>query len=992
MVKIKYISILLLVILPLLRLSIPAASQNLPEILQKADTQKMKQWADSIFDTMTLDEKIGQMFIITAPPDPGHRDQVIKYIDRQKIGGILFSKGTIEDQAASINHYQQHTRIPLFIALDGEWGLSMRFEGAPRFPRNMTLGAVDDLELIRQYGAEVGRECRLSGIHINFAPVVDINTNPLNPVIGTRSFGENPQDVSDRAIAYARGLESQNIISVAKHFPGHGDTSEDSHKTLPTVNKNRQQLHDTELHPFQQYINARLAGIMTAHLAVPALDSITRKPASLSPLIVQNLLQTQMNFTGLTFTDALAMKGAATESQNPAVDAIKAGNDIILNPADPETQIQAVKKAVETGQIPIQLIEEKSLKILHYKYAAGLNNQQTIKTKNIRQNLNTEYTSWLIRELNNKAVTLLKNNNREIPIKNLDNIALLTISTANETTIHKTLSQYTTITQYTITPKTTPKTIDTIFRQLRRHNTIICTIHTTRTINLPQLPQLAREKTLHIAFLTTPYTIPKYQQTINHAATVTTAYENTPDAQQSTAELIMGGIPALGKLPVTINNMYPLHTTNTTTKTRLSHHSPIHEHHNPDALLQIDQIALEGINSKAYPGCQILIARNSTIIYHKTFGTFDYAGTHPVQTDDLYDLASLTKALATTPAIMKLHEQQKINLDQPISIHIPQLNNTPLAGITIRSLLHHETPLPPYLPFYQQLIDPQSYTGALFSSRRTPTHNIHFDTNTYARSNFRFHQNKTSRTPREGIETKIADNLYTKNNIEQDILSEIINTTLRKNSNYQYSDLNFILLKTAIENITSQTLDHYLYTEYSHPLGANTTTYHPLALFPKNRIAPTEHDQFWRNQILIGHPHDEAAAILGGVSGNAGLFSSAGDIAKILQMLLWNGQYGSREYLTPQTVKLFTQTKSPNSRRGLGFDHPDPNRTDLSQVSTLTFGHTGYTGTCFWVDPDKQLIYIFLSNRVYPSRTNRRLATLKIRERIQDAIYKSMEN
>jgi beta-glucosidase-like glycosyl hydrolase/CubicO group peptidase (beta-lactamase class C family) len=980
----------LLTTILLLSVAIASATQNSPTMLRNTDAEKMKLWVDSVFDTMTLDEKIGQMMMITVSPETIHKNKVLQYIDNQKIGGILFSKGNIDEESESINNYQKYSKIPLFIALDGEWGLAMRLENTPKFPKNMTLGAVENLDLIRMYGEEVGKECQTMGIHINFAPVVDVNVKPENPVIGNRSFGENPQAVAERAIEYAKGIESQNVISVAKHFPGHGDTSEDSHKTLPTVNKNRKTLDEIELYPFKQYIKNGFAGIMTAHLSVPNLDSVTGKPTSLSPIAINQILKNELGFNGLIFTDALAMKGAA-KSQNICVDAIKAGNDVLLNPANPETEFSKIKKAVENGEIPIATIEEKCIKILSYKYVVGLNKKNQIERKNLAEKINTENAKWLVKKLNNEAVTLLKNTNSKIPIKNLKRIAVINLPNNAKTPFMETLALYCNVVAFNIPANATKTDVNKILLQLKDFDTIICTIHSAKHNDSPIIQKLAETKDVHLCFFTSPYSIIKFKQSIQLAKSVIIAYENTRDAQEAAAELIMGGIEAKGKLPVTIKNMFERGAGLSTEKIRLSYQNPIQENLAPDSLKIIDEIVREGIENKAFPGCQVLVAKNGTVVYHKTFGTFDYAGTHPVEKTDLYDLASITKAIATLPALMKLYDKKKIGLQDEIGKYISELKNTDKEKITVRSLLFHESRLPEFLPFYRSLIDSESYNGNLFSSRRNLTFNIVYDSDVYARSDFKFYPEKVSQTPKKGIEKRVADKLYIKTDFEKDVLLEIANTPLKKKNGYLYSDLNFMLLKEAIENISRQTLDNYLKEEFYHKLGANYTTFKPLEKFDKHNIAPTEHDRFWRNDILIGYPHDEAAAVMGGVSGNAGLFSNSNDIAKILQMLLWKGHYGGETFFSESTVRLFTETKSPNSRRGLGFDKPDMSKPDNTPASANTFGHTGYTGTCFWVDPNHQLIYIFLSNRVYPSRTYRKIVGLRIRERIHEAIYKAID-
>jgi beta-glucosidase-like glycosyl hydrolase/CubicO group peptidase (beta-lactamase class C family) len=964
-------------------------AQHQPNLFRQADPQKMNQWADSVFDSMTLDERIGQLFMITTGFTSLDQTNTLKYIQEQKIGGILFSKGTLREQAEFTNLYQKNSRIPLFISFDGEWGLSMRLGDAPRFPKNMMLGAISNNELIRLYGEESGRQFREVGVHINFAPDVDVNINPDNPVIGMRSFGEKQQSVSEKGIAYAKGLEHEHVIAVGKHFPGHGDTSEDSHKTLPRINHSKNRLKEVELYPFEQFIKAGFAGVMTGHLSVPALDNSTGRPTSLSPAIVEELLKKKMGFEGLAFTDALAMKGAIAAKNSTCVQALLAGNDVLLNPANLPSEVEAVKKAVESGTLSLSLIEEKCLKILQYKYIAGLTAYKPVEINGLYQRINTDYAAWLIQKLNNEAITLLKNEKYKIPLKQLDKkkMAVLSIGMKEmpETPeFHKRMALYNDFDYFTLSAKESKSHIADVFKQLKKKDVIICSIHAENGDDFAELQSLAKEKEVHLCFFTSPYSLRKYSQSIANAQSIVLGYENTDYAQNAVAEIIMGGIPAKGKLPVTIPGLYACGDGLETGKVRLSYQKPLEANMSGAILNKIGPIVKEGIQKEAFPGCQVLVVKDGVVVYNQSFGYFDYAGTHPVQNTDVYDLASVTKVMATLPCIMRLVDTKKITLSNPLSLFVPELKNTDKIHITIQDALFHESGLPPFLPFYQSLIDKNSYQGKLSSSRRDINYRIQYDTDVYMQSDFKFYPDKVSRTPVPGISKQVAENFYIKDNFQEDVLKGIAEATLSPKKAYVYSDLNFMLLKEVVENVSNQRFDRYLETHFYAGLGANYTGFLPLRRIDKLAIAPTENDEFWRNQILIGYVHDESAAIMGGISGNAGLFSNANDLAKLLQMWLNGGEYGGERFLSKATVKTFIQSKSSISRRGLGFDKPDKTRP------ASVFGHTGYTGTCVWVDPDNDLIYIFLSNRVYPSRTHKQLMELNIRSRIWDIIYEAL--
>ena len=972
-------------------------AQNFPNLYKDVDRRKMIQWVDSVFDSMTLDERIGQLIIMKAAPDASYRESVLKNIREYKIGGILFSGGTLSDQAENTNLYQKASRVPLWISFDGEWGLSMRLKDTPRFPRNMMLGAIINNDLIRLYGEEMGRECRELGIHINFAPVLDVNDNPGNPVIGTRSFGENQQAVSEKGIAYAKGLESQKVISVGKHFPGHGNTSEDSHKILPVINHTKTQLEKIELYPFTRFINEGFAGIMTGHLAVPALDQSSGLATSLSPAIIKGLLKNELKFNGLCFTDALEMKGADLKNGNSCVLALLAGNDVLLCPERISSDFTAIKKSIETGVLSVSIIEEACKKVLKYKYITGINQHKPIEMRGLHQRIHTEYTDWLIQKLNNEAVTLLKNENKTIPVQNLDKnkIAILSIGVNDEPDFWKHITLYGKFDFFQLPANASSNEIESVFRKLRDYSRIICCIHAERMNDLLSLQSLSQEKEVHLCFFTSPYTLRRYSQSIMNAQSVVLAYESSPAAQNAAVEIIIGGIPAKGKLPVTISSIFECGSGLETYKVRLSYQKPEEVKMDNNILKKINEIVNQGIRNKAFPGCQILVAKNGVVVYNKSFGNFDYANTHPVQNSDVYDLASVTKALATVPAIMKLVDTKKIALSDKISRFVYELNDTDKKDLTIRNALFHETGLPSSIPFYRLLIDENSYSGPLYSNRRDLIYRTLYDTNVYMRTDFKFYSSIVSKTSKPGFSKQVAENFYIKDNFQDDIMNEIIKTPLNTRRGYLYSDLNFLLLKEVVESNTELTFDKYLETYFYNRLGAYSTCFLPLRKIDKSTIAPTENDEFLRNQIIIGYTHDETAALMGGVSGNAGLFSNANDLAKILQMFLYLGEYGGDKYLSRETVQTFIQTKSSISRRGLGFDKPDLSHPLTSPTGIYapasTYGHTGFTGACFWVDPDNQLIFIFLSNRIYPSRTYKQLMEMRIRPQIQDVIYEAFQ-
>lgn len=964
-----------------------------PLMMRNVDKLKMRQWVDSIYNQMSLDERIGQLIIIHVNGDNGaaNRQNIVNLVKNQYVGGVLFSKGTPEDQATLTNLAQENARVPLMITFDGEWGLSMRLENTTRFPKNMMLGAIKNDSLIYYYGREVARQCRLAGIQVNFAPTIDVNSNPSNPVIGIRSFGENPKRVAQLGIAYARGLESGKVLAVAKHFPGHGDTSTDSHKVLPRIDHDKERLEDIELLPFKKYIDAKLASVMVGHLNIPALDT-TKVPSSLSKPIVTDLLQTEFGFGGLIFTDGLAMKGVSVE-KDMSVRAILAGNDLLLGPVNARREYDALKAAVANGVLTDSLIAARCRKILEYKYILGLNKLKPIDVDNLITRLNTPYAEWLCRKLNEEAITLLKNEEKVVPLKSLDKkkIVAISLGASHNNPFHMTLKLYGDVTCFNAMSIAELKKLEP---ELSKYNTILVSVHSNRVFSSNDIQRIVEGKKSVITFFTSPYSISRFNTIIRNTDAVVLAYENTPFAQEYAAQAIFGGNNISGKLPVTIKGLFEVGDGLETAKTRLAYNLPEEVGIKSSALKQIQEIVEEGISQQAFPGCQVLVAKDGVVIYNQSFGTFEYNKLQAVTNDDLYDIASMSKASATIPAIMKLYDDKKITLQSPLSKFVPQLKNTDKENLTVRQALFHETGLPSIIQYYMPAIDSDSYSGRLISYRQLDSYPILIDNGAWARTDFKYKSDLISEIPKPGFTKRVSENLYISDSYQDTIIYRIANSKLRTKKSYLYSCLNFMLLKEVVEQASDSDLSTFLQNNFYQKLGATTTMYNPLTKFDKNMIAPTEQDGFLRKQLLQGYVHDEGAAFLGGVSGNAGLFSNANDLAKLYQMWLNLGTYGGERYLSKETTRLFTTSKSPNSRRGLGFDKPDPRNNKSSPTSPQTpisvYGHTGFTGTCFWVDPDNNMIYIFLSNRVNPSRTHKNLMSLNIRTRIQSVIYNAM--
>ena len=976
-----------------------AQAQHEPTLLRKADREKMNHWVDSVYRTMTDEERVGQLIMIIAEPklDAPYMRRLERYINDLKIGGVLFQAGDPTTQAEVTNRMQRMARFPLLVVLDGEWGLSMRLRGTTRFPRNMMLGAVQDTRLIEDYGAEVGRQCREMRIHMNFAPLLDVNTNAGNPVIGNRAFSDDPEIVARYGIAYSRGLESCGIMAVAKHYPGHGNTTGDSHYTLPVVDRTAQQMDSIDLLPFRRFINAGFSGIMTGHLSVPTLDGGQRgRAASLSPAIVTDILRKKDGFNGLCITDALNMHGARLgDRENIALSSIKAGNDIALAPSSPEKAVAAIHTALDSGVISRKEFESKCRRILAYKYVAGLHHYQPIEIRGLSERLNTPHADWLVAKLNEAAITLLKNENGCLPFKQLDKkrIALVTIGDTEGDVFLNMLRRYAPIDVFRINKGIRDADIRQLTTRLQPYETVICGVYSSKVTDRPEIIRAFSQKECIYTFFTTPYALRNHKGAVHIADAVVLAYESSTYAQEYAAQLLFGGIEARGRLPITLPGLFSSGTGLTTTKTRLGYHRPEEVKIDPVRLAEIDAIANEGITKGAYPGCRVLVAKDGMIIYNKSFGWYDNRKTRKVTDDAVYDLASVSKATGTLPAVMKAYDDGLIRLNNSISTYIPALRGSNKSDFTVEELLYHQSGITPYIAFFQNARADHSYMCDDGTAQCADTLR-----NTLPASNIRTSSitpGWLSETLKPGYTTEVARRMYVHDSFREHIMKDIRNSRLGIRGKYTYSCINFILLKMAVENVTRQPMDRLLNTHFFSRLGASSTTYNPLHKMDTLRIVPTEDDRLMRHQLLRGYVHDEAAALQGGVSGNAGLFSSADDLAKLLQLYLNGGSYGDEPYISALTCKMFTHSQSQTCRRGLGFDRPEKAPGKASPCGSLApasvYGHTGFTGTCFWVDPDNQIIYIFLSNRVHPTRDNNRLSTLGIRSRIQDAIYKALK-
>ena len=935
-------------------------------------------WADSVYKSLTPDERIAQLFMVAAysDKDAAHYAEIKKLVSEYKIGGLIFFKGSPYKQAHLTNYYQKNAKTPLFIAIDGEWGLSMRLDSTAVYPRQMMLGAIQNEQLIYEMGRQIADQCKIMGIHINFAPVIDVNNNAANPVINNRSFGEVKEHVAQLGIAYMKGMQDKNIIACGKHFPGHGDTDMDSHLSLPTIAHDYARLDSLELYPFKKLIDAGLASMMVAHLYIPVLDNTANQASTLSPKIVNGLLKDSLNFKGLIFTDALNMKGVSSYYQPGEVDvkAILAGNDVLLFPEDVPTGILKIKEAIKNGQITQAEIDERCLKILKAKEWAGLNKYKPIDTENLIIRLNLLEAEVLNRKLANQSITLIQNLENTLPFKRTDTlkIAYLNIGGVKNNMFFETMQIYAKVDQIQIPRALSDTEEKELIANCKKYDKVIIGFH--RTNNDPkrnfgvtiQSIQIHNELSNAVEVISVlfgnPYVLEKFGD-ISKTKAFVVAYQDTDFTNEAAAQLLFGGIVSTGKLPVSGSSTFPAGTGLTyEKKTRLSFVLPEEIGIETANLKKIDSLAMRGIKMGAYPGCQIVAIKDGNVFYNKAFGHHTYEKTREVKTTDLYDLASITKIAATTISVVKLQSEGLIDIDKPLTYYLPDIvDSTPYQNMIIRTMMVHQAGLRDWIPFY---------TKTLANGQPDPS---------------------VYKTEASGEFThKVAENMYISEYYDTVIFNRITSTPLGKKT-YKYSDLGYYFLREIIFRQTGKRLDKYADENFYSPMGLTHMTYNPLNKFSKEEITPTELDTTFRMQLIHGTVHDQGAAMLGGVGGHAGLFSNALDLATLMYMLINDGTYGGETYLNKDTLADFTRwQKYPDNRRGAGFDKPvrslDGGPT-CSRVSLNSFGHSGFTGTITWADPDNDIVYVFLSNRCYPIAENPLLLKEGFRVLVQDVIY-----
>lgn len=933
-------------------------------------------WADSVYDALTPEQRIAQLFMIAAYSNvkDSFEVRIDTLVKNYNIGGLIFMQGTCERQGAMTNYYQKTAKTPMLIAMDAEWGLGMRLQGVKDFPKAMALGAVADEQYAYELGKQIGNQCKLLGVHINFAPDVDVNNNPENPVINFRSFGEEKENVVRKAIAFQRGLQEVHVMACAKHFPGHGDTNTDSHENLPSISVSRARLDSLELYPFKVAIKKGVGSVMVAHLFVPVLLDSPGLPTTLSGKAINQLLKDDLGFRGLVFTDALNMKGIANNFQPGDIEvrALKAGIDVLLFSQNVPLAIQRISQAIECDELSKSDIERSVKKILRMKYWAGLYNFTPIDTTNLTQRVQPESSRVLAQKIYEESITLLKNEGDKLPLKtgNQENSLWISIGNSGAGEMGKTLSFFSRMQFANMPLKADSSLSDSLMKRALAAQNLVISIHPSNPyptkkfgMNDPMIKWVdsvcqARPTTVYL--LGNAYGVKYFES----AKALVVAYENNELTQLTAIQSAFGAIPFKGSLPVSAGK-YPACSGICTRPLDIPAFA------NPKAVglddqltKKLDSIVRWAIQQKAMPGCQLYVSVGNKVVHYKAYGYFSEDKSRPVTLNDVYDLASITKVAASGISMMHFYEQKRFTLKDSLGMHLSYLRGSNKSNLKISEVFTHQAGLIPFIPFHTYFTKKDQMGPKVFSNIDSAQFKI-----------------------------RIAQNFYGDTLIQAFMRDSILVSPLRTRGNYEYSDLGYSFARTMMEGWAGNSLMEITDSLWYQPLGLSTMGYLPQRKFARTQMAPTENDKLFRMQVVQGDVHDQNASLWGGIAGHAGLFSSANDLGRLFYMLNNGGKYGDSAYLQSSTIKFFNTPYYLGNRRAIFFDKPDTTGK-ISPCSKYapptTFGHTGFTGTCVWADPENNVVFVFVSNRTYPIAETNRLVALNVRTLLQDAVYEAL--
>ncbi|HTS10711.1 MAG TPA: glycoside hydrolase family 3 N-terminal domain-containing protein [Candidatus Limnocylindrales bacterium] len=945
-----------------LLMTLSARAQKTPKT--KSRPAAGSPWVEQTLKRMTLREKLGQMMMIyyfdvfTSTQSPDYKEMV-REIDDNHIGGIILGtiRGPLGIERAQVyptavitNEFQRRSKIPLLVGADFESGAGQRIDEGTNFPAAMAIGATGDPRLAYESGKVTAREARAAGVTWIFAPVSDVNNNPDNPIINIRSFGEDPQTVAEYVTNFVRGVQDNDALATAKHFPGHGDVSTDSHLTLPVVPGDRNELESVELVPFRAAIAAGVDSIMPGHLAVPAFEPDPNVPATLSKNILTGLLRDQMKFRGLIVTDAMDMGGVTTlyAPGDAAARAVEAGADVLLMPPVPDAAMKGLEDAVESGRISMKRIDESVRRILEAKARLGLDKNRYVDVPRINEVFATpEYQNEAL-SIADRGVTLLRDSQKMVPVDSTKPLRVLLVSLSADPDPYpgETLepeirwrvdslkalradTQYFGVSQLKLPPRDTyDVAIAALFvRVADRKGNVGFPDDERNFVN----QMLATGKPTAVLAFGSPYLIERFP----NAKTWISEFATNDVAQKAAARALFGQVPFVGKIPVTVPGTVKRGDglESAASPMTLQPSASL-----SDKLKPVYAVLDKALADDAFPGGVLAVGWNDQLAIHP-FGHLTRDAKSPaVTTNTMYDMASVTKVVVTTTSLMMLVQQKRLSLDLPVSRYLPEWaaaadkdpNPTWRARVTIRNLMLHDSGLPGIRQFFK---DTKGYDAIIHRALSEPL--VH-----------------------------------------------------EPGTQVEYSDLGFMLLGEIVQRLTGQRLDVFAKQNIFDPLGMKDSMFNPPRSL-RSRIAPTEFDATFRKRLIVGEVHDENSWAMGGVAGHAGLFSTAGDIAAFAQMMLNGGIYAYHRILDRATIQQFTARQDiGNSARAIGWDVVTQPSSAGHDFSPSGFGHTGFTGTSIWVDPERDLFVVLLTNRVNPTRANEKIR--QVRPAVHDAVFQAL--
>ncbi|HHG84567.1 MAG TPA: hypothetical protein ENJ82_07450 [Bacteroidetes bacterium] len=935
--------------------------------VEAPEMRRARLWADKQLAQMDLPQKVGQLILAIAPgsTEPDLLAAYIEVLNQFHIGGILLQSQNRNDQAAIATACQAGTRFPLWVGLDADavWA------DTNGFGYLLNLGAANVDSLARNWGKAIGIECQNLGAHLCFSSVAKVS--PRGQAL-ENSFGEDPERIIRLSTEFLHGLKEEGTLPCLRVLPATPKLSQN----FPMLAGSPRQIWQKRLGPLNQLLSSNLGLLQTTHTILSEIDSL---PGSLSAKVSSSLIRYGLNYKGLLFSPPF--RDSIFSQMYPAGVAermaLQAGIDVIVAPADPVAVIDEVLRSVEAGLMSASTLDASVHKVLLQKALAGLDtlaNRPIDSLAMVENFIKLKATDYRIAE---NAITLVWDKNHRIPLRGkIGNakIATLAIGASRPTSMQSMMEAYASLSHFSISENAHQKKLEAQLLRFKKYDYVLVELHhgmkgdTLSTQLKTFLSALDRQNKLVI----TVFGKLNLLAELDALSCVIAAYDDRKVSQQIAGQYIWGGIAAAGSLPVNVCGRYCLgEGLNSGKKIRLEYVEPEVLGIDPGKLAQVDSIINTAIWMGTFPGCQVLAAKDGKVFLHKSYGHHDYNRSRRVRLSDVYDIASVTKIAATTLMAMHAYEQDTLHLAYPIKYYLKELDSgfVTIRNITPRKLMVHQAGLPSGLPVYKYytLIDS-------VDSLRSRYYSNHADDSLFT--------------------VKIADHLYFNHMYLDTIWDAVRRIKLDTTQGYKYSDVSMFLMKEVLERIYATSLDKYVTRSFYRPLGLQTLGYYPLDRMDLEKVAPTEMDGWWRKQQLRGHVHDHSTALFGGVGGQAGLFSNVRDLATIMQMLLNEGEYGGKRYFKRHTVRKFT-SRQPGSHRGLGFDMQRPVPVQgkgycCANAAPTTFGHFGFTGTCTWADPENQIIYVLLTNRVYPKARNWKINSFRVRQAVQEAIYDAL--